>query len=65
MGKGANTASLEFCSKSEVDIGRGITIPYYLTAHYSWAYMHPMAVKLFEPSSPLVPNRVQGIGGSG
>jgi hypothetical protein len=48
MGKGAKTASLEFCSKSEVDAGRGITIPYYLTAHYSWAYVHPMAVKLFE-----------------
>jgi ubiquinone/menaquinone biosynthesis C-methylase UbiE len=48
MGKGAKTASLEFCSKSELNTGRGITIPYYLTAHYSWAYVHPMAVKLFE-----------------
>jgi ubiquinone/menaquinone biosynthesis C-methylase UbiE len=42
------TASLEFCVESQADIGRGIAIPYYLTAHYSWAYVHPMAVKLFE-----------------
>jgi ubiquinone/menaquinone biosynthesis C-methylase UbiE len=48
MGIGAKIASLEFCGKSEVDTGRGIAIPYYLTAHYNWAYVHPMAVKLFE-----------------
>jgi hypothetical protein len=48
MGISAKTASLEFCGRSEVDSGRSITIPYYLAAHYSWAYVHPMAVKLFE-----------------
>ena len=32
----------------EVDAGRGRPIPHYLIAHYRWAYVHPMAVKVFE-----------------
>jgi hypothetical protein len=48
MGVSAETASLTFCGVSEVNTGRGNSIPYYLIEHYSWAYVHPMAVELFE-----------------
>ena len=48
MGVGADTAALACSGESEDNTGRGNAIPYYLPAHYSWAYMHPMAVKLFE-----------------
>jgi ubiquinone/menaquinone biosynthesis C-methylase UbiE len=48
MGMAAQTASLARRGESEVDTGPRDTIPYYLTAHYRWAYVHPMAVKLFE-----------------
>src|ERR1700719_2240013 len=47
-GISARTASLAWCGESAVDSGRRNTVPYYLTAHYRWAYVHPMAVKLFE-----------------
>ena len=32
----------------QIDTWRNSTIPYYLTAHYTWAYVHPMAVRFFE-----------------
>lgn len=48
MGIGAEAASLECGDQAEVGGGRGITIPSYLTTHYWWAYVHPMAVKVFE-----------------
>src|ERR1700722_5858607 len=48
LGMAAQTASLARRGESEVSTGRRDTIPYYLTAHYRWAYVHPMAVKLFE-----------------
>jgi ubiquinone/menaquinone biosynthesis C-methylase UbiE len=35
------------CSEADVG-GGGNPIPFYLTAHYWWAYVHPWAVKLFE-----------------
>jgi ubiquinone/menaquinone biosynthesis C-methylase UbiE len=44
----AETVSLARSGKTEDDIGRSNAIPYYLTAHYEWAYVHPRAVKLFE-----------------
>jgi ubiquinone/menaquinone biosynthesis C-methylase UbiE len=47
-GSAAQTASLARRGESEVDTGRRNAIPYYLIAHYRWAYVHPMAVKLFE-----------------
>ncbi len=48
MGISAKTAPFGCCGKSEVDTGRDNAIPYYLTAHYTWAYIHPMAVKFFD-----------------
>jgi ubiquinone/menaquinone biosynthesis C-methylase UbiE len=42
-------SALRACGgQAETGGGRGITIPSYLTVHYWWAYVHPMAVKLFE-----------------
>jgi len=32
----------------EIDTSRNAIIPHYLTTHYRWAYVHPMAVKFFE-----------------
>ena len=48
MGIGTETASLECGGQAEVGGGHGITVPSYLTTHYWWAYVHPMAVKVFE-----------------
>jgi ubiquinone/menaquinone biosynthesis C-methylase UbiE len=48
MGISAETALLVSGGRAEVGGGHGITIPSYLTAHYWWAYVHPMAVKVFE-----------------
>jgi len=48
MGISAKTAPLGCSGKSEADTGRDNAIPHYLTAHYTWAYIHPMAVKFFE-----------------
>ena len=48
MGISAEAASLARCREIEVDAGHGNTIPNYLTEHYDWAYIHPMAFKLFE-----------------
>jgi ubiquinone/menaquinone biosynthesis C-methylase UbiE len=42
------TVSLACSGVSGGDPGGGNTIPYYLTAYYAWAYVHPRAVKLFE-----------------
>jgi ubiquinone/menaquinone biosynthesis C-methylase UbiE len=47
MGLSTKTALLARCGEADGG-GRGNTIPYYLTAHYWWAYVHPTAVKLFE-----------------
>ena len=44
----AKTASSAYGGELEVDTGRGNAVPYYLVAHYRWAYIHPMAVQLFE-----------------
>ena len=48
LGTSAKIASLPCRGESEVDSGRGNAIPYYLTKHYRWAYVHPTAVKFFE-----------------
>src|SRR5580658_2908951 len=48
MGISARTALLACGGGIEFDVESANTIPYYLTAHYMWAYVHPMAVKLFE-----------------
>jgi ubiquinone/menaquinone biosynthesis C-methylase UbiE len=48
MSISAETALRACSGQAETGGGRGITIPSYLTAHYWWAYVHPMAVKLFE-----------------
>jgi hypothetical protein len=48
MAIGAKSTPLVCCCKLEVDTRRANTIPYYLTEHYTWAYVHPMAVKFFE-----------------
>src|SRR5580704_17301017 len=48
LGASAKIASLPCRGESEVDSGRGNAIPYYLTKHYRWAYVHPTAVKFFE-----------------
>jgi ubiquinone/menaquinone biosynthesis C-methylase UbiE len=32
----------------EIETSRNAIIPHYLTTHYRWAYVHPMAVKFFE-----------------
>jgi ubiquinone/menaquinone biosynthesis C-methylase UbiE len=47
-GASAESVSLARSGKSEEVIGRSDAIPYYLTEHYEWAYVHPRAVKLFE-----------------
>jgi ubiquinone/menaquinone biosynthesis C-methylase UbiE len=48
MGISAETASLVCGGQVETGGGHGFTIPAYLTTHYWWAYVHPMAVKVFE-----------------
>jgi ubiquinone/menaquinone biosynthesis C-methylase UbiE len=44
---GASTASLPYRGEADVS-GGGTAIPFYLTTHYWWAYVHPLAVKVFE-----------------
>ena len=44
----ARMTSLARWKEPGADGGRGSTIPYYLTAHYRWAYIHPLAVQFFE-----------------
>jgi len=48
LGASAETALRAGGGQSDIGGGRGITIPSYLTRHYWWAYVHPMAVRLFE-----------------